>query len=787
MVAHNKIKQISFMALAVLFSFNIFTINVLAEPLPQSELDSLTNWPNWVADDCAATQDSGSGSFEGPIYIMGDSITEIAKPTYLKKFKDNSPTVDGLSSRHIVANNPNPGGLKRVMQDSNKIKNAKSIVIALGTNDEENSASSIKNDVEKVVSEIKKSNNSAPLYWINVADSNRSESANRSTNKAIADGLGANGTIIDWFSKAKSSPNYKNFNEGVHPTSQSDIDLLVNTVDSIVSTGKTAGGKNKAANGVTFTAGMTIDNDGIGSGQGDRYHQTSTSYANGRLNADKTNYIALAQGYARANKLTLGDIALVKYKDKTAYAVYGDNWQNVNEVHGEGSVALAKALGINSSGVSGGVESGVTYTVYPGTHKQLNGSVEQSKIDEIGKNISGEATDTGDSGTCQCSDGGEGGSAAANGKIPKDIMANINKLKPDYVRAATKMKVPWQVLAAIHYREAGNSPSQDLQAGNPIGGGGSNFASYPHGAPKSVEQSAEYAAEELISKASSGVVKKPVNVPNPDAAAIKDALFGYNGRASVYAAQAASLGFSAEKQPYEGSPYVMNNFDDKHKNMKMITRDFGGLDGVDQRPGAYTIYAWLGGGTGSGGDCGNAAGENGWSLTGANKMTFFDQCVGPWSSRPYGKGKSSICEGGCGITSLAMVVSTLKGKKTEPNVLGDRYGDQYHHNGTDWSLWPVAAKDYDLQYKDLGTDLNQAAETVKSGGLVIASFGPGKFTSQGHFIVIRAVDGKGGFLLADPNNKGNKAMGRGDTNNTSYSADTLRKEGNLMHLWSFKK
>ena len=774
----------------VIFCFILshVAIPVLAEPLPDSELQALTSWPNWVSDACSIDTSASKGTFSGPVYIMGDSITDIAKKTYEAKFKDYSPSVDGLVSRHIVANNPNPGGLRKVEQDSSKIKAAKTIVIALGTNDEDNSKESIKKNVEQVTEAIKKTNSSAPIYWVNVADSNKSDGVMRSVNKAISDGLGANGSIIDWFNKAKTSPNYKSFEEGVHPQKQSDIDLLVNLVFDSVTNKSNTNNYKKATNGVKFSAGMAIDNDGIGPGRGDKYHQNGTSYANGKLNADETNYIALASTWASNKGLKLGDVALVKYKDKTAYAVYGDNWQAVDQVHGEGSVALAKALGINPSGISGGVTSGVEYTVFPGSNKQLKGSVDQSKIDEIGKALAGEdATATSTDG-CQCgaNDGGE--TAAASGKIPSDVLAAINKLKPDYIAAANKTKVPWQALAAIHYREAGNSPSKDLQAGNPIGGGGSQFASYPHGAPKSIEQSAEYAAEELISKASGGVVKKPVNVPSPEADAMKDALFGYNGRANVYAAQAASLGFSADKQPYEGSPYVMNSYDDKHKNMKMITRDFGGLDGTDTRLGAFTLYALLGGGTGGGGaDCGSSAGENGWDLTGAHKMTFFDQCDGPWQNHPYGKGKSSVCEGGCGISSLAMVVSTLKGKKTDPTTLADRYGDQYHHNGTDWSLWPVAAKDYDLQYSDLGTDLNKASEVIKAGGLVIGSFGAGKFTSQGHFMVIRALDGKGGFYLADPNNKGNKSMGRGDTNNTAYSADTLRKEGALMHLWGFKK
>jgi hypothetical protein len=195
--------------------------------------------------------------------------------------------------------------------------------------------------------------------------------------------------------------------------------------------------------------------------------------------------------------------------------------------------------------------------------------------------------------TCSA-DTSTGGVTTASG-LPSDVVKAINNLKPDYVKAANATNIPWQLLAAVHYREANNDPNQDLQAGNPIGGGGSQSASYPYGYPTSIEQSAEFAAKELISDSNNGVVKKPINVANPDPEAIKDTLFSYNGRASVYAQQAADLGFNSTTQPYEGSPYVMNNYDAKHHDMKIITHDFGGLDGTDTRFGAFTVYAKLGG------------------------------------------------------------------------------------------------------------------------------------------------------------------------------------------------
>lgn len=200
-----------------------------------------------------------------------------------------------------------------------------------------------------------------------------------------------------------------------------------------------------------------------------------------------------------------------------------------------------------------------------------------------------------------------GATPVTAGNLPSKLLSGINALKNEYIAASEKTGVPWQIIAAVHYRESNNSPNADLQAGNPIGGPYTNFSSTysTYGYPKNMAESAEFAARFLIEKSKVGIVNKPINVPNPDAEAIKDTLYSYNGRAKAYADQAAQLGFDSAKQPYEGSPYVMNNYDEVHKNMKIITRDFGSLDGIDTRFGAFTIYARLVGASGGVVDCSN--------------------------------------------------------------------------------------------------------------------------------------------------------------------------------------
>ena len=162
----------------------------------------------------------------------------------------------------------------------------------------------------------------------------------------------------------------------------------------------------------------TIDDDGVDpSPTNSPDHQSSTSYADGRLGALHTNYIALNPGWASANGLVLGDVAALTYKGKTAYAVYGDNHVG-NTVHAEISVAAAKALGTSGNDSL----TGVHYVVYPGTYTQLAGSVDQSKIDQIGAQASGGVNPG--SPQCSCTSSGSGSGTSLSGGTPAEQAFN---------------------------------------------------------------------------------------------------------------------------------------------------------------------------------------------------------------------------------------------------------------------------------------------------------------------------------------------------------------------------
>ena len=186
-------------------------------------------------------------------------------------------------------------------------------------------------------------------------------------------------------------------------------------------------------------------------------------------------------------------------------------------------------------------------------------------------------------------------------QFPSWLTTRLNQNKSVYVQVANEKGVPWEMLAAVHYREF------NMAVSNPANGQGiyQLYSSGQYFAPGAVStdgfiQQTRLAADFLQSKASNSGTRTGIVTPrylttyDSDINLIKNTLFSYNGRASVYAQQAANFGYNASTQPFEGSPYVMNKFDCQRKAMGLITNDGGNsLNGTDTRMGAFTLYARL--------------------------------------------------------------------------------------------------------------------------------------------------------------------------------------------------
>ena len=155
------------------------------------------------------------------------------------------------------------------------------------------------------------------------------------------------------------------------------------------------------------------------------------------------------------------------------------------------------------------------------------------------------------------------------------------------------------------------------------------------------------------------------------------------------------------------------------------------------------------------------------SLSGSSIIPLFHQWEEPWGSKPYGT-HGTIATSGCGPTSVAMVLTGLRGDLTGLDLDGDGILDPYEagvyssehgyrlDSGTDWSFFKDIGEKAGLNVRQYDkSDYAKVLEELKSGHTVIASMGPGHFTSAGHFIVLVSVLEDGTIKVNDPNRSEN--------------------------------
>ena len=171
--------------------------------------------------------------------------------------------------------------------------------------------------------------------------------------------------------------------------------------------------------------------------------------------------------------------------------------------------------------------------------------------------------------------------------------------KSVFVRAESLVHVPWQAMAAIWYRESFSvtppkTPGGPFQFDPPNPPRSQLKASLKRYITALHESDIQQIVNDGVNVFSSACIlaachlrdkAKFVLANDHSDTAIKDAFYGYNGRAWG---------------PHpENSPYVMNNFDTAHLNMRIrgtVPDGNGGkkwIDTVDMQPGAFTVYKQL--------------------------------------------------------------------------------------------------------------------------------------------------------------------------------------------------
>ena len=143
-----------------------------------------------------------------------------------------------------------------------------------------------------------------------------------------------------------------------------------------------------------FESKLDLDTDGSRYYQQDPSGQreTGTKMANGRsLDADSINYFVLPGNFSVQHNIQKGDIAVVLYGSKVAYACFGDSGPETKL--GEGSIALHRALGHETIHhhhaadggqlMNEGIAAGVITIVFPGSGNGFGR--ENSESEAVGK------------------------------------------------------------------------------------------------------------------------------------------------------------------------------------------------------------------------------------------------------------------------------------------------------------------------------------------------------------------------------------------------------------------
>lgn len=348
--------------------------------------------------------------------------------------------------------------------------------------------------------------------------------------------------------------------------------------------------------------------------------------------------------------------------------------------------------------------------------------------------------------------------------ITEEQLKAIEANRPFYEKSAEKYGFPWQLLAVIHKRE------HSLMRDNPGNGegayqlhsytdGGQNAnAFYPAGAisDEEFQRQTDIAAS---------VIQSKIDAAHADVttdAGIKKTLFYYNSASTAYINQAIALGFSeADAKNGEGSPYVMNRFDEKrdptvdptrsNRTWGQIKSNGGSIEyPANSDFGAYVQYVAIGGTiSNSGSVCTTFAGGNmnlsatavglAWSKDEKRKATemptqaYTEAMKATWT----GAGEASIVSSG-GFYRNGSSVWIPVGKSCDNFV-----ATVVRYSGIDpnFPIWLGGQKSY-LQNSPLWEEvIVRSSAEAQPGDIRIENNG-------GHIVMIVEVDGQLGVASA---------------------------------------
>lgn len=151
----------------------------------------------------------------------------------------------------------------------------------------------------------------------------------------------------------------------------------------------------------------------------------------------------------------------------------------------------------------------------------------------------------------------------------------------------------------------------------------------------------------------------------------------------------------------------------------------------------------------------------------------------------YLTNRTTVSYGGCGYTSLAMVMSYLTGETVTPRDIVDDWSRQYYteDNGMSNSLPEAFAEHHNLGSVTKTDDLDSVVEALKNNQPVISGQYMGTFDEYegGHIITLRGITDDGKILVNDPN------VNNAAYNESSFLPEEINKNAGWYWIFEAKK
>ncbi|WP_250674665.1 C39 family peptidase [Paraclostridium ghonii] len=159
------------------------------------------------------------------------------------------------------------------------------------------------------------------------------------------------------------------------------------------------------------------------------------------------------------------------------------------------------------------------------------------------------------------------------------------------------------------------------------------------------------------------------------------------------------------------------------------------------------------------------------------EIPLFMQWDERWGYNKYGPDYFAI--NGCGPTALSMVAVGLTGNENfSPRYIKNfsvKNGYLVDGVGTAWSLMTDGAKKLGIKGKAIPLSSSSIVSNLKKGHPIIATMGPGHFTTEGHYIVLTGVTDGGKIIVNDSDSK--------KRSSETWDIDVFLKEA--KNIWAF--